>query len=286
MDEFNVGGGISKVAFTHFSTAVSQLHEDMVRASGEVLARRNLFRFRFMCGNVVPAVVSSGASLSRVAKLVCTSLAVLGFDAQPGDKCGAGEFCFSVSRSAESVRHSICFGQSEASVCWFIAGYASGCATACLNQGNFIVIESSCECAGDAQCHFIGRFEEKWISSASHEAIALRSLQLTAGSAPTDSAAYKLKIDSMVDIVALTLGDPGKPPKEALDAAVKQLSSSFGCTVTVEEFGVLTHSCIHKNDTTTKDRANFAYGPLTLKDSRTYAHAVSFYGNKHSSRKR
>jgi DNA-binding NtrC family response regulator len=79
----------------------------------------------------------------------------------------AGIFEMEVSwhHSYEAEQHKRLFGTSEAPVCWTLAGYASGFATALMGQ-ECLVIETSCAAMGGAACRVSGRVRTTWGAQA------------------------------------------------------------------------------------------------------------------------
>lgn len=63
--------------------------------------------------------------------------------------------------SYEAEQHLLQFGRSEAPVCWFISGLASGYLSRIAGE-TIYVLEDRCVGRGDATCHIVGRTREGW----------------------------------------------------------------------------------------------------------------------------
>ncbi|MFN7131432.1 MAG: sigma 54-interacting transcriptional regulator, partial [Myxococcales bacterium] len=78
------------------------------------------------------------------------------------DEDGPAPFAESVWHdSYEAEQHLLYFGQSDAPVCWTLAGFASGYLSRS-NGREIYVFEEKCRAKGDAFCQIAGRFKEEW----------------------------------------------------------------------------------------------------------------------------
>ena len=63
--------------------------------------------------------------------------------------------------SYEAEQHLLHLGRADYPVCWSLIGYASGYLSYC-NGREVYCVEDRCRAKGDAVCHFIGKFKERW----------------------------------------------------------------------------------------------------------------------------
>jgi DNA-binding NtrC family response regulator len=63
--------------------------------------------------------------------------------------------------SYEADQHIAHLGQSDTTVCWTLAGVASGYSSRALEK-EIYVLEDRCVGRGDSSCHFLGRTREEW----------------------------------------------------------------------------------------------------------------------------
>lgn len=79
----------------------------------------------------------------------------------------AGSFEMEVEwdHSYEAEQHLRIFGTSETPVCWTLAGFASGFATALMGS-ECLVVETECVAMGHAKCKVVGKTRQQWGSTA------------------------------------------------------------------------------------------------------------------------
>ena len=75
----------------------------------------------------------------------------------------AGEFEIEVvwKDSYEAAQHLRLYGRADAPVCWSVAGYASGFATALMGEEVYVV-EQECVAMGSHQCRVVGKTKRDW----------------------------------------------------------------------------------------------------------------------------
>jgi DNA-binding NtrC family response regulator len=151
------------------AAAMGLLRKELIDTFGRDIARRLLMRFGYADGyhdavNLRERFkwrdplegLGAGAILHTLEGIVRSEVIRLersgadGFDA---------EFAWHDSYEAEQHVHH--YGESEAPVCWSLAGYASGYTSACLGQEVYFR-ESACAGQGARRCTIIGRDAAAW----------------------------------------------------------------------------------------------------------------------------
>jgi DNA-binding NtrC family response regulator len=152
------------------AAALGLLRKELVDTFGPERARRLLLRFGFADGyhDAVNLRAGSswadpvdgirdGARLHTLEGLVRADVRRVEHDARSGRF--EGEVTWHASYEAEQHLHH--YGTSEAPVCWSLAGYWSGFASACMGQEIYFR-ETRCAGQGARRCAAVGRDAESW----------------------------------------------------------------------------------------------------------------------------
>ena len=146
------------------------LRRELIRTLGDEMTRGLLFRFGFAFG------ANDAESLRRSRKFSTPRewweagppmRAMEGIAAvlpkrvvfEPDEARFEAELVLRNSHEAENMQH--LSGKSDEPVCWFMAGFASGHATACFGR-RVIFIEERCAARDDGDCLLVGRRAEDW----------------------------------------------------------------------------------------------------------------------------
>ena len=152
------------------AVAMGLLRKELIDTLGVASARRLFLRFGYADGyhDAVSlrsrwrwtdplAGLRAGAELQRLEGIVRTQSTRVEHDADSGRF--EQELVWHDSYVAEHHLHH--YGRSSVPVCWSLAGYASGYASACLRQEIYFR-ESECLATGAGQCTVIGRDAASW----------------------------------------------------------------------------------------------------------------------------
>jgi len=152
------------------AAAMGLLRKEMITALGLEAARRLILRFGYADGYhdavslrdrsnwATPLEgLRAGAVLHRLEGIVRTENRKLEHDPESGRF--EEESLWHDSYAAEQHVHH--YGKSEAPVCWSLAGYASGYASACLGQEIYFR-ETECLAQGATRCTVVGKDAASW----------------------------------------------------------------------------------------------------------------------------
>ena len=152
------------------AAAMGLLRKELIATLGPETARRLMLRFGYADG-YHDAVslrdrstwadplegLRAGAVLHRLEGIVRTEIVSVEHDAASGRF--EEEVHWYDSYAAEQHMHH--YGKSEVPVCWSLAGYASGYASACLGREVYFR-ETECVGQGAPRCSAIGRDGDSW----------------------------------------------------------------------------------------------------------------------------
>lgn len=170
---FNPKGGVIQFmgqrALLFDATAMGLLRKELIDTLGTFAARSIFTRFGYAYGwrtaenlqSVLPEVWKeakgkAGPRFHSLTGLVNVSLNIR--------SNGEGDEPLIESRwddSYEAEQHLLHLGRADEPVCWTLVGYASGFVS-CVEGREVYFIEDKCCGKGDATCHVVGRFKEKW----------------------------------------------------------------------------------------------------------------------------
>lgn len=150
--------------------AFGAMRKELIETLGTAYARRLLFHMGFVAGQQdadlaytllgeadVYEVFRIGPELHAFEGLVRTTIDEAEIDWEAGTFFGA----VTMANSWEAESHLQNFGVGDQSVCWTLAGYASGYVTRFFRR--FIVFkETECTCKGDHKCVMVGKPVEAW----------------------------------------------------------------------------------------------------------------------------
>jgi DNA-binding NtrC family response regulator len=156
------------------AAAMGLMRKELVDTLGLEATRRVLLRFGFADGyhdavnlrarSKWPDPVDglrAGATLHALEGIVRTRIERLDYDEESGRF--EGEVSWHDSYEAEQHVHH--YGKSAAPVCWSLAGYSSGFASACLGKEIYFR-ERACTGQGERHCSAIGRDVNSWGADA------------------------------------------------------------------------------------------------------------------------
>jgi len=152
------------------AAAMGLVRKELIDTLGADTARRLLMRFGFADGyHDAVSLRARSAGVSRVDAfktgtvvhalegIVQVDLTSIDFDEQTG-RFEAQEHWHNSYEAEQHVHH---YGRSTGPVCWSLAGYASGFASACFEREIYFR-ESSCVSQGHQGCAVIGRDAASW----------------------------------------------------------------------------------------------------------------------------
>jgi DNA-binding NtrC family response regulator len=152
------------------AAAMGLIRKELTDTVGDEVTRRVMLRFGYADG-YHDAVslrdrskwadpvdgLRAGITLHRLEGIVRAEILSVGYD--PATGRFEEELVFYDSYVAE--QHVYHYGRAEAPVCWSLAGYVSGYASACLG-GEVYFRETGCAAQGAARCTLIGRDAASW----------------------------------------------------------------------------------------------------------------------------
>jgi DNA-binding NtrC family response regulator len=152
------------------AAAMGLLRKELIDTFGIALARRLLMRFGFADG-YHDAVslrdrhawtdpvegLRTGAVVHTLEGIVRSDLQAIEFDSETGHFGATAEW----HDSYEAEQHVHHYGVSADPVCWSLAGYASGYASACFEREIYFR-ESSCHGQGHKLCRVVGQDAASW----------------------------------------------------------------------------------------------------------------------------
>lgn len=152
------------------AVAMGLLSKELITTLGLEAARRLILRFGYADGYhdavslrgrsnwATPLEgVKAGAVLHRLEGIVRTEIGKLEHDAESG-RFEEEAFWYDSYVAEQHVHH---HGKSELPVCWSLAGYASGYASACLGQEIYFR-ETECLAQGATRCAVVGKDAASW----------------------------------------------------------------------------------------------------------------------------
>ena len=187
-----------------------------------------------------------------------------------------------VPQTFEAEHHRLFFGNHYAPVCWFTAGYLTGYASALAPEKHYVYLEESCSCFRGPSCRFVGKPRSDW--EKEQESLPaftqeFADIKGASGVYPVGSPRWHSEVDSIIQTIE-NLVSSRTMQEDALDRAIKELSTTFGCTAAIEEFGVVTHHWTHRNDQKDDGSTASVLNGLTLKGSPSFSHASNYYESK------
>jgi DNA-binding NtrC family response regulator len=152
------------------AAAMGLLSKELIATLGVDATRRLMLRFGYADGYhdavslrersnwATPLEgLRAGAVLHRLEGIVRTEIAKLEHDAESG-RFEEEVFWHDSYAAEQHVHH---YGKSELPVCWSLAGYASGYASACLGQEIYFR-ENECLAQGARRCSVVGKDAASW----------------------------------------------------------------------------------------------------------------------------
>lgn len=154
----------------HSMNAFAQLRRDLLENTGEEITKEIFTRFGFFSGQADAAAMKrifkwdsteellrAGPKLHSLMGIAKASVEIL----EIGGESGAFKMEVTWRDSAEAEEHLSEIGKSKESVCWMLAGYASGYASFCLGR-NIYFKETKCAAGGSQFCRATGMDEKSW----------------------------------------------------------------------------------------------------------------------------
>lgn len=273
--------------------AVGVLRSDLIGAVGARDARSIIARYGFACGSRM--AVSEGAPFrdgkneGSLFDRIAASLNSLDLEVRHKrfHEQGAAVHRIEIPHSLEAQQHGISFGRHNSPVCWFTVGFINGYAASCAPGNRLLYQEIRCSCAGAKRegleaCVFEGKERSVWGDGVPAFLSNLGEMRGVSGIYPLDDSLHRSRIDALIRSIAGVVSD-SKETGDVLELAVRELSDEFGCTVAIEELGVITYSCVHSNDHGGNGAAIDVLNGLALRGSLSFSHATSYYESKRRS---
>ena len=189
-----------------------------------------------------------------------------------------------IENSLEAEQHMLQFGKHQTPACWFTGGYLSGYINALIPDMHYFYQEIECECAHNHHCLFVGKPKQDWGEDLSELTHQIDDIKGGTGLFPINSSQHRSKVDAIISSVSEIITDGRQINSEkGIEDAVVELSEAFGCTVSIEELGVVTYSCIHRNDRDPGGSVSPLLASLSLRSSSSFSHALNFYESKRQS---
>ena len=270
-------------------TAIGVLHEDLVRIIGIKEAFRILERYGYLCGTLVACQLQDACNCTMESEfdmLVPDVLKSTLFGVEIKETPCEGQPSWrqmTFPCSPEAERHLLRFGRHNSPTCWFTAGLLTGIASVSHPKQDIIYREVSCVGHGDGQCVFTGKPAEEWGDIVLDELDGLEGLKNATGTLSARDPEYHNKANAIFNAISNLSADKSHGNDVALARSVNRLSEAFGCTVAIEELGVVTHFCVHETDRNPDGTAISSLGRLALGDSRSFVNTPTLYKGKRTS---
>jgi sugar diacid utilization regulator/predicted hydrocarbon binding protein len=163
--------------------AFGDLRKELIDSFGQDSARQILFRFGYQCGarDAISTKEANengdtgillGPFFHQIQGIVLTKNQLLQFNEDGRLKLMKG-FWFNSYEAAQHQRH---YGLSQETVCWSLAGYASGFASQVLND-DLLCIETECEGKGNDSCIYEIRPLEDWPAELRQQWLSSRQVE-------------------------------------------------------------------------------------------------------------
>lgn len=271
---------------------LSTLRRDLIERFGAHEAAAVMARYGYACGSrvaladlerqhVIPEI--NEESLPEVAAQSLSHLDMKG-SSEKIDENPAWHIV-NVAGTFEARHHLLFFGKHYGPACWFTAGYLTGYVDALCPERHYIYLEESCCCFTSSSCRFVGKPKSDWEKEGEglpSFAKELAGVKGASGVYPIDSPRRHSEVGSIIQRIKQLVSKKATQ-ENVLDLAVKELSTAFGCTAAIEEFGVVTHYWAHRNDKNDDGSTTSILNGLTLKGSASFSHASNYYESKRMS---